>query len=858
MKRTHSVSFQLAVILFLVILGTSSGSKLPREKEFVNSLGMKFVRVEAGTYEMGQLTTPLPDELLWIISKRRGGRFDTFRNGDFDERPVHKVRISKPFYIGMFEVTNAQYEIFDKEHKQLRGKDNGLSSEDNEAVINVNFYDAQAFCRWLSDKEDLPYRLPSEAEWEYACRAGSKTNFNTGDILPKEYYKNAFVTGGPRDVDLTVGQNPANVWGVHDMHGNVEEWCSDWYGPYKKGKQTDPVGYAEGDFKVLRGGSHGTPIYFLRSANRMGALPEDKQWLIGFRVVLGELPHGKPLAAPEPPLHQRNVIERSAEEVRKGPDATVPYFKGPRKYVTIGRKANGPLFAGHNHDPAIVDCPNGDLLTIWYTCVSEKDRELGLAASRLRWGADDWEQADVFFDTPDRNDHAPALGFDGRDTIYHFNGVSPAGTYGPLAMMMRTSKDSGRTWSRARIILPEHGGGQQPSEPVFVLNDGSLAVSVDGPDTLWMSKDRGLTWFNPGGDILGIHTGVAQLADGTIIAFSRSGNIDGKMPISISTDGGKNYSYKPSEFAPIGGGQRLVLLQLKEGPLFFGSFAGNKGGVGAIRVTDTTGKKRYIRGFFGALSYDGGKTWPYKRLISDDGPGRTIECTDGGAITMSAHSGEYRGYYSVCQSSDGLIHLISSRNHYAFNIAWLKAAPGPAAEPVKVKHVVETFSGPEFDDENWVIYKGFFGGFNGKGQYTVDSRNHFNGLNRVAGMGSFEATFEVTNIRYNPYGEKTPPGVSLGFKDAFNASMLVLVQADKIGKVELAEPPRSAKLKFIWNHDKMQWRIFYGLNGDDPTTELPKSKAGIFLKTPNSESCAAFMMMSNGSVDLDHFEIKPF
>jgi hypothetical protein len=589
----------------------------------------------------------------------------------------------------------------------------------------------------------------------------------------------------------------------------------------------------------------------------MGALPEDKHWLIGFRVVLGELPDTRPLPEPRPPLHQRQVVERSTDEITKGPDPQTPYFEGPRKYVKIPRDASGPLFAGHNHDPAIVECPNGDLLTVWYTCVSEKDRELGLAASRLRWGSSHWEPASMFFDTPDRNDHAPALGYDEKGNIYHFHGISVGETYGPLALMMRKSSDSGATWTRPRLVCPEHTGGQQSSEPFFRMTDGTLVLAVDGGDTLWMSRNEGITWTNPGGDILGIHTGVAETEQGKLFALSRSGNIDGMMPISISADGGKTFEYSASEFPPIGGGQRLVLLRLREGPLFFASFAG-RGGGNSLMVKDSTGRERPVQGLFGAISEDGGKTWPYKRLITDDGPGRTIECTDGGAITLSANSSEYRGYMAVCQSLDGVIHLISSRNHYAFNLNWLKSTPGPATKAVRVKKVVETFEGPEdFDASGWVIYKGFFGGFNGKGQYTVDSRNHFNGLNRIVGEGSFEATFEVTNIHYNPYGEKTPPGISIGFKDAFSPSMLMLVQADKIDGVALSSPPKSAKLKFIYNESDRQWRIFYGLDGAEPVVEFPRSIEGLKYDITTSESLAAMILMSNCSADIEHFEIVP-
>jgi formylglycine-generating enzyme required for sulfatase activity len=852
------VVLTLSAIYILMGLGSkSSGAvEMPAESEYTSSIGMKFVRVQPGSFQMGQLKTPLPWEILPVFRGR--GKFDLLSEGDFDEKPTHTVKITKPFYMGVYEVTNFQYELFDPLHRELRGKE-GFSKADDEAVINVNWYDAQAFCRWLSDLEGLPYRLPTEAEWEYACRAGTTDNYYAGDILPDEFNK----SGGK--VTLHVGKTPPNTWGLYDMHGNVEEWCCDRYGPYKAESQVDPIGYVRGDFRVLRGGSHSTPSYYLRSANRMGALPETRNWITGFRVMLGELPDTKPLPMPPAPLHQQNVMPREPEQVRKGPDPREPYFRGPYKYVRIPTDSMGPVFAGHNHDPAIVECPNGDLLACWYTCVDEGARELVQAASRLRWGEVKWEPASPFFGVPDRNNHAPALWFDGKKNIYHFTGVAVAGGRGRMAMVMRTSKDSGATWSAPRAILPDFASGHQLSEPVFRMHDGTIALTVDGRRTLWMSRDEGLTWTNPGGDILGIHAGVTQLRDGSIFALSRSNGDREKMPISISRDDGKTFTYKPSEFLPIGGGQRLVLLRLQEGPLFLASFAN-----GGIMITDSTGKERKVYGLFGAISEDEGRTWPYKRLISDDGPGRSIECTDGGAVTLSAHSAEYRGYLSVCQSADGLIHLISSRNHYAFNLEWLKTTPPrPQAPPRTVKHVVETFTGlDDFDAKGWHKYKGFWGGFNGKGQYTVNSPVHYNGLNRVVGVGSFEALFSVKNIRFNPAGKHPSEGVTLGFKDPFDhdPSMLVRIREGGIAgaegesafkKIKYSKPTTSAKVKFVWNKKTLQWRIFYGLNGDEPTTELPISKAGYYYKSPLTESSAAFFLMSNGSMDIDHYEVVP-
>ncbi|TFG49362.1 MAG: hypothetical protein E4H40_03130, partial [Candidatus Brocadiia bacterium] len=637
----------------------------------------------------------------------------------------------------------------------------------------------------------------------------------------------------------------------------VEEWCYDWYGPYSKDKQVDPLGYVSGDFKVTRGGSYSSDMYYLRSANRLGAVPESRNRFIGFRVVIGELPDSKLLAQPVL-RHQTNIVSRTREQVRKGPDPDKPYFKGPLRYVNIKPGSVGPTYSCHNHCPAIVECANGDLLTAWYTCHDEHGRELAQAASRLRVGQEEWEEASLFSWAPDRNNHSPGLWFDDDHTLYHFSAISAGRTRGESALAMRTSVDNGATWSRLRLIVPEFAEGRMPSEPVIRMSDGTIVVGVDGRrkgTELWMSGDEGLTWYNPGVEFMGLHGGVVQISDGRLLAMTRDAAVDGKMPICYSNDKGKTFTAIASEFPPIGGGQRLALLKLRTGELFLASFT-NEGGDG-IYITDATGNSREIKGLFVALSLDDGKTWPYQRLVTDDGPARAIECTDGGCIAMSARKSEYRGYLSVCQSLDGLVHLISSRNHFAFNKKWLMTKPpAPVDETLRCKPLVETFTGPEFDNDGWHEYKGPTRYFNGKGQYTLESGSHYNGINRLVGAGSVEVTFELKNIRFNPSGDKPGHGITLGFRDPYSTGTLFVKITEKtIGSnVNLAKPPVSAKLRFVYDEKVLLWRIFYGLNGDEPTTELGEP---VKLKSPTSESFAAYLLMSNGSVDFDRFEIKP-
>ncbi len=595
-----------------------------------------------------------------------------------DEAPVHKVFISHPFRMGVTEITNAQYEQFRPEHKALRGK-NGVSAGDDEAVVNVSWQDAVDFCEWLSRKEGKTYRLPTEAEWEYACRAGTYTLYYTGDGLHASMNRNQQIVRNYQSVSLRVGQTQPNAFGLYDMHGNVEEWCLDWYGAYKAGEQTDPVGPADGEFRITRGGSHHTPSEFLRSANRMAMIPEDKHSLTGFRVVQSDTP------------------------LIVGIDKTKPFFLEPIPYVLPPLDGSGIPFYSHNHQPSVTWCDNGDLLVAWFSADHENGRNMVVLSSRLKSGAEEWERASLFYKVPDRNMTGTSLFNDGRGTLYHLNGVEAAGDWQNLAMILRTSADNGLSWTRSRIIAPEHTRRHQVISGTSKTPEGWLIQPCDaGPagddgTALHISKDGGKTWTdawdgsplpelkegNKGTTIAGIHAGVVRLKDGSLFALGRGlgscvVNKEGKkrMPLSISKDMGKTWTYHASEFPPIDGGQRLVLMRLKEGPLLLVSFTDHPQRTPeaerGIVFTDGEGKSYKGYGMFAAVSYDEGKTWPVKKLLTD-GEERFL---DGGAWTgsfvMDASHAEPRGYLAGTQSPDNTIHIVSSRLHYRFNLAWLE------------------------------------------------------------------------------------------------------------------------------------------------------------------------------------------
>lgn len=326
------------------------------------------------------------------------------------------------------------------------------------------------------------------------------------------------------------------------MHGNVEEWCSDWYGPYLPGFQTDPAGRISGDFRVTRGGSHNTPDNYLRSSNRMAMLPDDKHSFTGFRIVESDRTP-TPNVAEERGNHlnQQRIIQSKYtwKVIEK------PLFTAPVPYVIAPSEASGePLFS-HNHQPAITWCDNGDLLAIWFSGDEENGRGMIVAASRKRAGTNEWDPASTFFKVPDRNMTGSSLLNDGQGTLYHLNGVEAAGDWQNLMMVMRTSQDNGQTWSRPQIIAPEHTKRHQVIAGPIVTREGWLLQACDaGPGShdgaaIHISKDKGKNWADPwdgkpmpdfkeggtGSTIAGIHAGIVQLKDGSLMALGRGNSI---------------------------------------------------------------------------------------------------------------------------------------------------------------------------------------------------------------------------------------------------------------------------------------------------------------------------------------------
>ena len=235
---------------------TPQGEAFNNIRYYRNTIAMEFVLVPAGEFMMGS------------------------HDGDW---PQLRVKITKPFLIGAYEVTLGQYEeVMGKNPSEFQFLENPVGS--------TSWKDAVKFCRHLSEQEGATYRLPTDAEWEYACRAGTTTRFYTGETISTDQanYKPGRWKGVYRKKKLPVGSFPPNAFGLYDMHGNVWEWCEDWYEDhyYRTSPMNDPKGPATGEDHVLRGGSWNLGPWFARSANRTGLTPVNEESHCGFRARL--------------------------------------------------------------------------------------------------------------------------------------------------------------------------------------------------------------------------------------------------------------------------------------------------------------------------------------------------------------------------------------------------------------------------------------------------------------------------------------------------------------------------------------------------------------------------------------------
>jgi eukaryotic-like serine/threonine-protein kinase len=250
------------------------------EREYSNPIGMKFVLVQPGTFKLGS-----PESEV--------GR-------GVEEGPVGDVTLDRAYYVGATEVTSGQYQqIMGKSPAWTAGRVRGGTEW---PVETVTWLEAQEFCRKLNERDrgrrrGWDYRLPTEAEWEFAARAGTETPFAHGTELLPEHGETVQLPklelpeeeGKPKPIEMPskVGQSKPNAFGLFDVHGNVSEWCLDYYTRgYPEGARTNPTGPATGDLRAVRGGAFDEPVAKARSAARRGMQPELRDRGVGFRVVL--------------------------------------------------------------------------------------------------------------------------------------------------------------------------------------------------------------------------------------------------------------------------------------------------------------------------------------------------------------------------------------------------------------------------------------------------------------------------------------------------------------------------------------------------------------------------------------------
>ena len=436
----------LASVLLATLMAGRAGGADP----FVNSVGLRMLPIAPGTFTMGAVN-PTPPSL--------GGPSLT-PEGDWDERPAHRVTVSRGFFVSETPVTAGVF-------RQFKAEQTGIDWFEP-YFAGVSWDDAMAFCAWLSKKEGRPYRLPTEAEWEYAARAGTTTPFWSGDTPP------------PRDA--------ANPWGLKAVGAGIPEWCLDWHGQYPWTEQTDPVGPATGIARVVRNsgvetrppeaGDRNAPRlgfkptgylapapFYRRSANRASMPPGARSTpgalvhYIGFRIVQAPLPATNPWPV-EPPFPLQGVLQ-STDGVHQGPPADRPYFRArpilpipPENDQGGGIAAVGlhPGIMAHQHSAGFAVLPNGDVLQVSFSASTrhtEYETNTTMVVTRLRHGAAQWDMPGLFYDLADLNDQSVLLWND-HGRIWYFGGGRH---HGEVPFKFATSDDNGSNWSD--LTLPE-------------------------------------------------------------------------------------------------------------------------------------------------------------------------------------------------------------------------------------------------------------------------------------------------------------------------------------------------------------------------------------------------------------------
>ena len=685
MLRSRLVGISVMCLTVLVAIAQKDGSPAattdiapPLAKNGVPATAS----VPAGSFLMGADAVALPDD----VTKGFGVMSTRPEHGDFDEVPAHTVHIAHAFEISLTEISPAEFQLFDPAYVP--------KPTAPAYAAGISWHQAMAYCAWLTRKTGKPWRLPTEAEWEYVARAGGNKIFGNSDAMPKP--------------------DTANAFGAENMGVGRPEWTLDWYAPYQPGDQADPVGAVSGYTKVVRGGGldfrksatkatpdlnvPATAPYFARPANRASMAPAyaSKDGNIGFRVVQAPMPDTKPGPAQqfffETAVKQQPIAPNA---LTAGPDPAKPWYHVHQLFPDLqGKNMPGvgwklglaPGLGVNYHNSAIQELPNGDLLAAYYNApVNEDDPDQTILIMRRRAGTEDWDMPEPFPVFADAALAGPVIWNDTAHPgkIWMFWGFPRLIGAGPFCYA--TSTDNGVTWSPVTFPnFPKPIGRyvSQPIDSIVRAKDGTIYIPTDstGKDedgngsisVVWATKDEGKTWYDTGGRTAGRHTTIVIAKNGDLLGFGgKNSNIEGRMPLARSSDGGKTWHKSKTPFDQLLSGERPSVIRLTSGRLFF--------------VADFNPKnEKHIHkdGAYVALSDDDGATWTMKRLPPD-------------ILTV--------GYTTATQGPDGVIHVVTSKNKPDYEIelneAWVldKNTYGDTASPgslSNVQHLTEPFPLP--------------------------------------------------------------------------------------------------------------------------------------------------------------------
>lgn len=639
---------RLAAILFVACNPTPQSTRSQETVEIEATTFLRGAEVSSKVYERGRKPWYGPD---------------------WDEGPKHQVKIDT-YRIAVNQVTQAEFARFMPEYRRRLEK-RGIAWSGNAPAVFVSWNEASEYCNWLAKRSGKAYRLPTESEWELAAsKAG-----------------------------------PLKMLGIED---GVKEWCFDWWEPYPSESAflENPGGPKHGVVRSIRDGGGGSieelvetgaRVVDYRVTDRSASVADDRRANLGFRVAIGNSPNiSKAVTAPLNPVSEK----KCTWEDQPG---DTPHFRAGGKFIDESDVPSTLPYWNRHHVPSLTWCDNGDLLATTFTAPFDNSDQMAVLMTRLPYRKRKWEPPRLFFSASDHNTTSSALFNTQAGEIHHYNGIGD-NLCENFSMIKRVSRDNGKSWSGPQIV---HRFSTNPATPENPFGKSRLwphmdikTVSLDGHRLLLMSTDVGAgnslgssiftsndlgdSWLEltrtgwhsekfaieneAAGWIAGIHAPVERLEDGSLIAIGRSNDIRGFSPMSRSADFGKSWTYTASPFPPILSGQRPVLIRLSEGTLLFVSFTDSttnwrKNSIQGMKFVDSKGSSARGSGMFAALSFDDGQTWPVRKLIPNS--------------AKQPWKSRYSGYLSCVQTPDRLIHLISSRFYYQFNLAWLKQPMPP-------------------------------------------------------------------------------------------------------------------------------------------------------------------------------------